>query len=502
MTDTNSPKSPYEILDVPKTVNYVELRRIYRDFIHQHKQGKLSANDFRLKVRAYETLSDFDKRKKYDSPSKEWIHTLPVGQYTAQQLAAEPSLALQLEFRLNRVTLSQINAQDPVTGHTALYCAARAGNIQGVKFLTTNGAEADLSQRTASTALHVASFYGHPDVVQYLLETGADYRIKNSGRNTAEDEAHNDAVKEVFTRMKTMPYVRAAANEIDWFLKNTLPEHIDEQYFMQRQTLLHCASKKGYLELVRVLVEEFSAQLDILDVNFNSPLHLAAYGGHDGVVKYLLDQGCDSRVKNRWGTTAEQEGTKYGEKILRHFNGIRNRDPFEMARQGILWWFEYYMVDSVINKFDSDGVSLLYYSCGYGHKELSTWLLIHGANINDQMEKTPRSTALHVAKYRGHSFIVELLIEYGADATIKNDFGFTVFDEVFEDTVDEDSKQKIKALLRLYQNRQQTLKVIDIYLYWDDDRSENPVEKVEINVRATYNDLVKQLPNDLQTDID
>lgn len=261
MTDTDSPKSPYEILEVTEDVHYVKLRHIYRDIIHQHKQGKVSANDFRLKVRAYETLSDFDKRKKYDSPCKPWIHTLPVGQYTAQQLAAEPSVLLQLEFRLKTATLSQINAQDPATGHTALYCAARAGNIQGVKFLTRNGAEADLSQRTASTALHVASFYGHPDVVQYLLETGADYRIKNSEKSTAEDEAYNDAVKQVFTRMKTMPYVRAAANEIDWFLNNTLLEHIDEQYFMQRQTLLHCASKKGYLELVKVLVEKFSAQL-------------------------------------------------------------------------------------------------------------------------------------------------------------------------------------------------------------------------------------------------
>ncbi|CAF4840858.1 unnamed protein product, partial [Rotaria magnacalcarata] len=81
-----------------------------------------------------------------------------------------------------------LNAQDPSTGHTTLYCAARAGNIEAVLFLIEQGAEPDLSQREKRTALHAAAYYGHADVVRCLLENGANYRVKDQNNNTAEDQ--------------------------------------------------------------------------------------------------------------------------------------------------------------------------------------------------------------------------------------------------------------------------------------------------------------------------
>ncbi|CAF3825732.1 unnamed protein product, partial [Adineta steineri] len=124
-------KSPYEILDVPQDINYVKLRGVYRTKIHEHKQKKISAINFRRICRAYETLSDFDKRKRYDS-QKEWISELSIENYTPQQLAAEPDLLRDLKQRLRTANLTQLNAQDPVTGHTTLYTAARSGNLAAV----------------------------------------------------------------------------------------------------------------------------------------------------------------------------------------------------------------------------------------------------------------------------------------------------------------------------------------------------------------------------------
>ncbi|CAF5075449.1 unnamed protein product, partial [Rotaria socialis] len=77
--------------------------------------------------------------------------------------------------------------------------------------------------------------------------------------------AANDDVKQTFSELKQTPYVRAAVNDIDWFLNNSLVQHIDEEYYGQRQTLLHCASKKGYFDLVSLLVEKLSANLNIVD---------------------------------------------------------------------------------------------------------------------------------------------------------------------------------------------------------------------------------------------
>ena len=157
------------------------------------------------------------KKKTYDETGK-WTSHIPIDKYTIQQLAADPYLADQLKERLRRAKLAEINAQDPNTGHTPLYCAARACNVDAVAFLTEQDAEPDLKQKHGgSTALHVAAFYGHVDMIRCLLQNGADYTLKNNYGNTPEAEAADDG-KKVFAEMKRDPYVQAAAaNQLEWF---------------------------------------------------------------------------------------------------------------------------------------------------------------------------------------------------------------------------------------------------------------------------------------------
>lgn len=494
---TTSHETPYKILGVAVDIDYVTLRTVYRQAIHDCKQGKISDEDFRQKIRAYETLSDFEKRNLYDT-RQEWISDLPLTKYTVQQLAAEPSLVLILHDRLRDANLSSINAQDSNTGHTALYCAARAGNIRGVQFLTEHGAEPDLSQRTKSTALHAASFFGHADVVRCLLESGADYRIENEGKRAAEMEAFNNEVRKVFSELKQEPYVRAAANELEWFKNNVLKQHIDTQYFSQRQTLLHCASKKGYLELVKLLIEKLSADLNIVDVNGNSALHLAAYGGHEKIVDYLLTRGCDSTLENQWGLTAQQEGIKHGDRMSQIFQSIRNWDMFEMARKGNDWWFKYYYETKSPDAADSNGVSLLYHASRNNQYFVVKWLLDHHANINIKLGQSPKSTPLHGAKYHGHFKTVELLLEHGADVTIKNDFRANVFEDPFYKDIDSNTQNRINELLSKHRNNLTGHKLMDVYIYLDQDTGDEPQSKLQLQLNAGYQQLVEALPNALK----
>ena len=482
--------TPYEILGVSKTIKFSELRRIFRTKILEHKQKKISAIDFRRMCRAYETLSDYEKRNRYDIKN-EWISELSIDKYTSQQLAAEPVLIHDFIRHLETANLTQLNKQDPITHHTILYTAARAGNLKAVKFLTEYGAEADLQQRTKSTALHVASFYGHADVVRYLLESGADYRIVNQAGNTPEVEAYTDDVKKVFIEMKQNDYVRIAANEIDWFEQNDLKKHVNTEYFSQRQTLLHCASKKGYFNLVQWLDKKCLANIDLVDSNDNSALHLAAYGGHTNIVEYLLNRGCNSILQNRWGMTAEQEGNRHGQAMINLFESMRKRDKFEMAREGIDWWFYYYFNNPSKNLTDEKGVSLLYYACRYGRYSVTKWLLEHGANINIQMANQSKSTPLHGAKYHGHFEIVELLLESGADVNIKNAYGTTVFNEQVADDVKKSVEKKINDLLEQYKTSIQTEKLLDVHIYDDHVDNDKPVIKVKLAISANHQDLLK-----------
>ncbi|CAF2130115.1 unnamed protein product, partial [Rotaria magnacalcarata] len=134
-----STSTPYDILRVKKGSNEYQVRVAYRARIHEYKQDRLktsgkrtnTAEDFRLICRSYETLSDRDKHKNYDETAK-WEPDLPVTQYTLQQLAAEPELAEQLKSRLQKASLSMMDARDSNTEHTTLYCAARACNLDAV----------------------------------------------------------------------------------------------------------------------------------------------------------------------------------------------------------------------------------------------------------------------------------------------------------------------------------------------------------------------------------
>ncbi|CAF1101281.1 unnamed protein product [Adineta steineri] len=206
-------------------------------------------------------------------------------------------------------------------------------------------------------------------------------------------------------------------------------------------------------------------------------------------VNYVLNP-----VKNRWGTTAEEEGIKHGDRIIDIFQRIRTRDMFEMAKEGIDWWFYYYFDDKLKDMTDSKGTSLLYYACRYGQYSVAKWLLEHGADVNIQMEVKPKSTPLHGAKFRGHIKIVELLLEYGADINIKNDFGATVFDEDISEEVDKNIASQIIQFLAQHKHDLKSEKLIEIHIYEDDDDTkEKPPEKIKIGLNDGYKDLLASL---------
>ncbi|CAF3392810.1 unnamed protein product [Rotaria socialis] len=497
METTN--RTPYQVLCIHETDVDKNLTNIFRQKILEFKQDQLqpagqqtiSIETFRLVCRAYETLSNPDKRKRYEQ-TKKWEFHIPVEHYTLQQIVAEPNLFSLLENRCQNATLREINSQHPETGQTPLYCAARAGNVKAVRYLTECGADPDLKQRSKSTALHVASFYGHPDVVLCLLESGANYCQRNAYGNLAEDEALNSAVRNSFTELKKDPYVQAAADQLDWFKINAenLP-HPDYQYHTLSQTLLHCASKKGHKDLVKWLVAKKKCNLDVVDINLNSALHLAAHAKSRSIIKYLLDNGANPSLTNRWGMTAEQEGSIQGESVKRIFESIRNEDMFKMAAEGVDWWFQYHFGDKSPDATNTAGVTILYVACRYGKTAVAQWLLEHGANINMRIRDGSLSTSLHGAVYHGHISTVELLLNYGADVNLRNKYGATVFEEARSDDM--------KKLLQQYRQNMKENRFISVHLFGDGTSYGNePLVKLQLPCNATFAELIESMPERLR----
>ena len=72
----------------------------------------------------------------------------------------------------------------------SLHYAAANGNLEQVKSHVLRGADVSaMDERLAGTPLHLAAYYGRPDVVQFLISKGANVNARNKWNRTPLDEA-------------------------------------------------------------------------------------------------------------------------------------------------------------------------------------------------------------------------------------------------------------------------------------------------------------------------
>ena len=108
---------------------------------------------------------------------------------------------------------------------------------------------------------------------------------------------------------------------------------------------------------------------------------------------------------------------------------IRNRDHFTVAAYGNTEELKVLITrdKSLVKASDEHGRTLLYLTCKSGFYDMVKMLLQEGADINKIQRDG--STPLHAAAFFGQSLVVGLLLEYGARADIKNNWGQTALEE-------------------------------------------------------------------------
>ena len=162
--------------------------------------------------------------------------------------------------RLLSIGLLDINSIPKHLYTTPLWIAALKGHKDVVNLLLNKGAEIDKRDDYGKTPLHVAA-WGHLHVVELFLDRGAQHDSRNRGGRAP----------------------------------------------------LHMAAEGGHKDVVKVFLDH-GTDVDIKDNYGFTPLTWAAMMGHMEIVQLLLKMGADPNARNLRGETPLEGASRRGHK--------------------------------------------------------------------------------------------------------------------------------------------------------------------------------------------
>ena len=181
--------------------------------------------------------------------------------------------------RLLGVLRTNINLQDAL-GKTALMVATEQNHPEIVKLLLDANAKPDLATHSGKTPLLMAASFGNVQCMQHLLHSGAkDADFKVDINQLLITAASNGQEKVVSTLLEM----------------GADPTKIDHSHGM---TVLSAAANRGHLAVIQVIYQHLLKTLSTQEMmqfvnwqneNGSTALHLASCGGHEEVIRYLMD---------------------------------------------------------------------------------------------------------------------------------------------------------------------------------------------------------------------
>ena len=286
-------------------------------------------------------------------------------------------------------------------GMTALLHAARAGHIEVVNALLDGGADIDQVSGDGSSPLVLASLNGQFDLAMQLIGRGANPNLAT----------HTDGVSPLFAVLQTQ-----------WALLFTYQPQPRAQDNQQTE---HLGVLKALLEVgadpnARLSTHlwhfEWEGKVG-LDIAGATPLWRAAIAQDVEAMRLLAAYGADPNIPTAWGdpglrprrTPDGRQQEDSGLPIIPE--GTPNMYPIHAAAGGGYMGLGAFQQNNVPNNFLS--------AVKYLVEE-------HGADVNlpDSWGYTP----LHYASVRGGNDLVEYLVSRGADVTATSRLGQSVVD--------------------------------------------------------------------------
>ncbi|XP_064463587.1 acyl-CoA-binding domain-containing protein 6-like [Ornithodoros turicata] len=128
-------------------------------------------------------------------------------------------------------------------------------------------------------------------------------------------------------------------------------------------------------------------------------------------------------------------GTGFGSAVSKlqivQEHDVTQKDIFDWVKEGDITRIKECLEGaSILQRVDSEGMTLLHWACDRGMQEAALLLLEAGADVNKQ--DLEGQTPLHYASSCGHREIVSQLVRHGADCRIADHEGLTAQDVALE----------------------------------------------------------------------
>jgi serine/threonine-protein phosphatase 6 regulatory ankyrin repeat subunit B len=336
-------------------------------------------------------------------------------------------------------------------GISVLAHAAARGNLQILQALVEHGADVRARDRNGDTPLLSAVTYPLLDVavVKFLVEHGADLNAENHGWNVLRGASYlgNPSVVrflldqgvDVNGKDQEGQTALMAVSKSEFWWKPEIPP----LWWQPEKPGRHRAEPQGVMQVLL----DHGAQINAQDEKGRTALMLATARP---AIKFLVDRGADLNVKNRDGKTAlmlaEDQGrrdvaaqlslaeakgpgglpetqVRQPKEMAAHKKIVLNRDLMMAVSDRNLGWVSDLLALGADPNALNDRTGLFVFDMALGSPQIAQIFLDHGADINGKDRSGV--TALMRESFAGNLAAVKFLLDHAADVNARDDDGRT-----------------------------------------------------------------------------
>lgn len=332
---------------------------------------------------------------------------------------------------------ADLNAVDGRENRTPLEMAAAHGSLSAARVLVRRGAPLEVFVRYSGydgvSPLYIAAQAGQIEMMQLLIELGADVRFTRSG-----------------LWPDTPLHAAAAAGQVEAVAFLLAQKAAVDTPGYAGRTPLHEAVEKGTKAVVELLIAS-GADVNKLSEQNHLPIELALRRKDPGILQALVNGGADMDIELALHRALEREDAASAKILIQSGADIslkdaEGRQPLHVAAsEGMTEAVELLLkAGASVNALANNGRAPLHLAAAEGHLAIVDLLLAAKAPID--MRNARGNTALHVAVGNHEQEMVARLLQAGADPNIECT---TVQDPEAENTVPNTALNTAVALAAL-----------------------------------------------------